>query len=400
MSLYLGLAVLIFLALLIVLLAFSRSRLASEGSRHLHAQQGFFRQRRKELAADLASGLIDQTQFDDLERELKRQLVSETEQEPDFKPGASGRGQFFALLVLIPAVAIGLYHLLGYREDLQLKAMQREIVAAQQLTPAMLTEFEAQVLRGLEKRGDSPDHLAMMASLRRQAGDFAGAAPYYQRLLALFPNDADLMAQLAQARYLANNRQLDDEMRALLRQSLSIDPAQTTALGVLGIDAFAAGDYTQAINYWQRLLPGLAPGSSEQAVIQQGLATAKERAISAGTLTGLTVDITLAAELAPPPNGVLFVVAKSADGNPMPVAALRQRVGEGSFPSRVVLTDADVIRQGKTLADFAELLISAHISRNGTAIRQPGDLAAPSANVTAGERDAIALQIDHRVGEP
>lgn len=396
-ELYLGVGILLLVALIIVLAAARKRPQAVNAQRHLAAQQSFFRQRQQELKADFNTGLIDASQLEELEQELKRQLVNETDQRPDFEGLQSKQRSLYVLLLLIPLLAILLYQLLGYQEDLALRQMQQEIVEAPQLSPELLEEFEQRLQSALAKRPDSPDHLSMMASLRRQAGDFAGAAPYYQRLLELFPNDAELMAQLAQARYLANNRQLDGDMRQLLKQALAIAPRQATALGVLGIDAFAKGDYLTAIDYWQRLLPGLAAGSSEQAVIQQGLATAKERAQAAGELSGLSVNVAVDPDLGATPDGVLFVVAKSDDGNPMPVAAVRRGVNQSSWPVSVFITDADVIRQGKTLKDFANLVITAHISLNGTAIRQHGDWIAAPQTTETGEDKALTLLINQQL---
>jgi cytochrome c-type biogenesis protein CcmH len=392
-ELYLGMAVLLVLALLIVLLAASSRPTGADASRHLLAQQGFFLQRQRELQAEYDNGQIDNTQLGELQRELKRQLVKETAQQADFSQRRSGRGGFYLLLLLMPLLAIFLYQQMGYREDLLLRDIQRQLVAADELTPKLLGEFDERLSSALEKRPDSGDHLAMMASLRRQAGDFAGAAPYYERLLALYPNDASLMAQLAQARYLSNNRQLTAESRELLKQALVIDTNQGTALGVLGIDAFANGDYLLAINYWQRMLPGLRPGSSEYTVIQQGLNAAKSRAQEAGDLAGLSVSLNLAESLPPPPGGILFIVAKSLDGNPMPVAALRLPVSD-TWPVSAVLSDADVIRPGQTLADFDELEISAHISLAGTAIRQAGDWIAMPQRLQLAKQKNINLLID------
>ena len=79
MSLYIGLGVLLILAAILVLLSL-RSREISQDDAQLHrrAQRDFYRQRQRELRSDLDSGLIDQTQFAELERDLDRQLVAES----------------------------------------------------------------------------------------------------------------------------------------------------------------------------------------------------------------------------------------------------------------------------------------------------------------------------------
>ena len=68
---------------------------------------------------------------------------------------------------------------------------------------------------------------------------------------------------------------------------------------------------------------------------------------------------------------------------------------EQKWPVTVYLTDSDVIRQGKVLADFPELVVSAQISLAGTAIRRAGDwLAEPVSLKADAEASAIALTIN------
>mgnify|MGYP003147472567 FL=1 len=222
-------------------------------------------------------------------------------------------------------------------------------------------------------------------------------------MATLFPEDADILAQLAQARYLAAQRQVDEQTQRLLDKALSINPRQATALGVVGIDAFAAERYADAVTVWQRLLSSLPGDSSEAMVIASGLNEAKKRALAAGSLSGVAVDIDLDAALSAPPQAVLFVVARASDGNPMPVAALRLPLIDGvqSLPQRLYLTDSDVIRQGQVLADFDTLQLSAHISLSGTAMRGEGDLVSSAVSLDADPRqEAVSLLIDQRLSSP
>lgn len=397
-ALYLGIALLLAIAVFFVLLAVRRHAPAdADNQLHRSAQRGFYRQRQTELAADRDAGLIEDNQYQELVRELDRQLVVESATEEPSKQRVGQRSLIVILAMALPLLAVLLYGQLGYHLDLQLRSLQREIVE-QGIDEVRWQRYQDLVADILARRPESGEHLVMMATLFRQQGDFAGALPYYQRLEALYPNDADVLAQLAQARYLLNGRQVDEQTQALLNRAFAINPQQATALGVLGIDAFAAGRYSEALTYWQSLLQVLPPNSAEAGVIAGGIAESKRLAMAAGDLQGLAVTVAVNADLGPTPAGVLFVVAKSADGSPMPVAAMRLPLSaalDQKWPVTVYLTDSDVIRQGKVLADFPELVVSAHISLAGTAIRRAGDWLAEPVDLGAdAEASSIALTIN------
>jgi len=403
-NLYLGIALLLTIALLFLYLPARRqSERPADSQLHRGAQRRFYQQRQTELNADRDAGLIDSKQYAELERELDRQLMAESATNAEGKQGRRNYWLILALGLAIPLLALFLYSQFGYRQDLQLRSLQREIVETG-MTEERWQRYQDIVADILAQRPDSGEHLVMMATLFRQQGDFAGALPYYERLETVYPDDADVLGQLAQARYLVNDRVVDEKTRQLLERALAINPQQATALGVLGINAFAAARYVEALGYWQRLLIGLSPNSAEAGVIAGGVAEAKRRAIAAGNLRGLAVTVTLSPELGDVPDGVLFVVAKSSDGTPMPVAATRLPLTGGSagpeWPLTLYLTDSDVIRQGKVLADFPELIVSAHISLAGTAIRRPGDwLAEPIQIVQSGDKSPqIELNINGTQG--
>ncbi|GAA4083927.1 c-type cytochrome biogenesis protein CcmI [Zhongshania borealis] len=395
MTLYLGIAILLGLAVVFVLLgARSSASTSADGELHRRAQRRFYLQRRSELTADRDAGLIDETQYQDLERELDRQLVSESAAKLPNAALGRRRSVILILAIALPMLALAIYGQLGHRLDIELRLLQSEIVK-EGIDDSRWQRYQDLVTKILEKRPESAEHLVMMATLFRQQGDFAGALPYYQRLEALYPQDADVLAQLAQARYLVDDRRVDATTQDLLDRALAINPQQATALGVMGINAFAAGRYGEALKYWQSLLQVLPPNSGEASVIAEGVVEAKRLAMARGEVQSIALTVALNSDLGSAPAGVLFVVAKSTDGMPMPVAALRIPLSGQEWPIALHLTDSDVIRQGKVLADFPELIVSAHISLAGTAIRQAGDWVSDPIQISnIGELAPIALHIN------
>ncbi|WP_374973502.1 c-type cytochrome biogenesis protein CcmI [Spongiibacter marinus] len=395
--LVLGVILLLALAMGLCLLAFrSRRVIGDDKAQHRQAQRDFYRQRQRELLNDREMGLISEEQMAELNAELDKQLLEENA-EFSVRAGISRGPVLWLSLLLLPALALPLYDYLGYRLDYRLLDVQQQLFAADQPSEDDLHRFEALVDDILVRRPENAELLMTMASIRRQQGNYAEAVKYYERLLDLFPQDADILAQLAQARYLSANRVIDAQTRSLLERSLAVNPQQGTALGVLGIDAFAAGDYLNAITYWQRLQMGLDPQTGEAMVIAAGLNEAKRLAIETGAIEGLQLSVDIAPALGDFPNGVLFVVVREPSGSPMPVAAVRLpvRAGTAAFPLTVYVIDSDVIRQGATLSDFDSLRVSAHISVKGVAMRSPGDWVSAAATLRGdATSQPVSLLID------
>jgi cytochrome c-type biogenesis protein CcmH len=82
---------------------------------------------------------------------------------------------------------------------------------------------------------------------------------------------------------LANNRQLAGKPTEALARALQLDPQNEKALDLAGSAAYQAGDYQKAIEYWQKLLRLLPPGSEELRTISEQIAKAKELAGGKGT---------------------------------------------------------------------------------------------------------------------
>jgi cytochrome c-type biogenesis protein CcmH len=75
----------------------------------------------------------------------------------------------------------------------------------------------------------------------------------------------------------------------------------------------------------------------------------------------------------------------------MPVAAVRRSAGE--LPLELVLDDRSSLMGTSVLSDYNTVILSAHISRTGDAIRRPGDLASESIPVDLTATGHITLMI-------
>ena len=63
---------------------------------------------------------------------------------------------------------------------------------------------------------------------------------------------------------------------AFLKQALQVNPHNVSALGLLGMAAFEQKDYRTAVDFWQRLLQVIPPGTPQAGAIAEGISRARE----------------------------------------------------------------------------------------------------------------------------
>jgi cytochrome c-type biogenesis protein CcmH len=104
-------------------------------------------------------------------------------------------------------------------------------------------------------------------------------------------------------------------------------------------------------------------------------------------------SVKLAPELASrvAPTDTLFVYARAAEGPPMPLAILRKQAGE--LPLKFSLDDSMAMSPAMKLSAFARVVVTARISKSGSATPQPGDLQGATAPI-ANSSGAVSITID------
>lgn len=340
------------------------------------ANTAVFRQRLEELQAERERGDLDADTFADLESELQRQLLAETSKADAAAQQERLPGWFLpAMLVVVVAASAGLYRSLGAWPEMAVSELQSTLAGKRRFSPEDIAELSRAIETSLRFRPDNTELRFWHAQLAVERGDYSGAVDSYRQLLDQEPNNAMLMAQLAQALFLRDNRELSGEARQLMERAIALDPRQTTALGMLGMDAFERGDYAVAVERWTALLAGLPPQSPQSRVIGEALAQAKKLALESGTLAGIAVSVSLGEGVSLPGSGVLYVFAKAAQGPGFPLAVARQPVGgEISWPQQFVLTPADAMRPDMTLDAFETVQLTARFSASGSVAPAPGDV--------------------------
>lgn len=359
------------------------------------------RARLRELDAEHANGALDDTTHAQLKLEQERRLLDETPVAA-IADSRRGRGLLLVFALLVPCGAAAFYFYHGAWADWHIQQLlarsELQIEAGEDNRPT-LEELAGALERRLQRRDDEDGRLRfMLARIDTEFGRYQDALVQYAALHTKFPKDPGIAAQYAQALYLAADRRLTPEAAAQARLALQIDPDQSTALGLLGIDAFERQDYAQALLHWRHLVRVLPAGSPNAELIQRGIDQAEQKLGPAG-LPGpkLVVAVSLAPELAAavPAGSTLFVLARAAGGSPMPLAVVKMSAGK--LPVTVTLDDSMAMAPGMNLSSAAQVEVVARISASGQPRAAPGDLEGSSAPLAPKGSQQLDLQISRKL---
>jgi cytochrome c-type biogenesis protein CcmH len=278
----------------------------------------------------------------------------------------SGPGQLLGVLGLTIGVWL-LYWQLGSWEDVQIA---EELGRIEQSEPEAVRALIKRITERAEARPTNADYALLLGEYYLSGNEPAEALRYYERLTAAGATAPEILGKAAQAEFLASNRVLSRRARAWAEQALAVDPTQAAALATLGMAAFEAADYRQAIVYWQRLRDLEAPGSPGHEMLGQVIARSRlelgesdEPVVAA---PGVVVKVSVPERQSPPEGSVIFILARPEGASAgMPIAVVRTTAVE--WPLTVRLDDGSSMA-GQRLSDFARVSIEVQISQNG----QPG----------------------------
>lgn len=372
-----------------------------------------YKERLLELQAEYHEGNVSESQFNELELELQRTLLSDVPSEAANETGgmvsevaASSHVMLgkpviiVAIVTVVFSLAVTGFYGLSVRDDQGAHwiSVQEKMgpVLDQALYGISMTDEKfdysyADFIRSLQSHLQSnQDNVGGWVLLGKayQEVDMPGVAlEAFQRAYALAPLDIEVMLGLAGTKIYLGKGKLDDESRQLIDAVLRREPNNVGGLMLKGMSSFSSGLYQEAIDAWEGLLQ-LRQGDSatEQSqkgemALQKSIALARERLESGVTLLDKPlIEIKVIVEIAPSlrsqlrSSDILFVFAKAVDGPPMPIAAVKRTVRE--FPIEVTLDDSAAMTDRMKLSNFKQVRVEARISKSGQPIAQAGDFQA------------------------
>jgi len=360
-----GLLLLTALAFLLIPVLRARKVQAEEDRTALNVT--LYQERLLDLQGQHDAGALNAEQLANGRDEAARELLADTEG-AQVRPIQRTLGSKIPLIaaLLMPLLGFGLYQHWGAIDDVE---RARTFADQPKTIEEMTARLEAAV-KNDPKSAESWYFLGRTYMAQERAGD---ASVAFERAIGVAGREPELLGQWAQALYFAGSKQWTPQLQALTDEALKGDPAEVTSLGLLGIAAYEAGQFQQAIGHWQQLVAVLPVEDPSRQAIQGGIDRAREQLgepaadVAPAASQGLTVRVVLAAELQAKvqPGDAVFIFARAVSGPPMPLAVKRLTVAD--LPAEVSLSDSDAMMPQLKISGFEQVQLVARISRSGNA---------------------------------
>lgn len=238
--------------------------------------------------------------------------------------------------------------------------------ASDQETPDLLTAIRQLEAKLAQNPNDIQGQLLYAQSMVAMK-QYEQAAAAYAKANELQPNDAAILTEWAEAIAFRNNTgSFLGQPESLLQQALAINPKHQKAMWLYGIVLHENQQYEAAEKIWTELMSMVNSTGVQDTLrqqINQARAAQNKPPLESPQLVSYAVEVEASGDL--PADAVLFVLAKSTDGMPMPIA-VQKIIGPFDFPMTVTLSDVNNLQPNRPLNGFTEVLISAHLSLTGT----------------------------------
>lgn len=422
-------------ALLFILPTLLRKGNSRTGIIREAANVSIYRDQLAELEADLRSDVLSKEQYEQSKRELQQRMLQDIpagESMTSMVMTGGNRSNIATMTVVVlamPLLAVSLYLWLGNTKGLTPQPAFEQAPMAE----AGHENFSSVLDNLIARLRDQPDDLEGWIMLGRTYAimqRFNEAKIAYERVLALSPENPELLTDYADIVAMTNDGSLLGKPVELINKALSLDPENPKALALAGTAAFEQKNFKQAAVYWEKLLVQIPPesklaqsvkgsiaeakslatgkgsamaGMQTQAPNSQNTPPAADKSVVAGagaaavatsnTLSG-TVTLSPAFAGKVSPDDTLFIFARAKEGPPMPRAISVKKVRD--LPASFLLTDGMGARPDLKISNVPQLIISARVTKSGRAMPESGDLQGFSQTVKPGDKN-INIVIDQQV---
>lgn len=374
-----------------------------------------FKDRLVELEQEKAIGNLEEDDFLQLKIELEKSLLSDVKDEENVMLATVPiQGKHWmavaAMTVVVIGCSLGFYMKLGRSDDYALYLTMKENGELEsQMVGQTAPSFEKIITMLEEKLQKDPTDLEkwfLLANSHSAMGNFNKAAQAFasaaKQMAADDPNLAAVKGSYAQMLFQAADEKVTPEVEKAMQEALALDPLESSALVLKGIQSYTAGDLKGAIVHWEKaktkasehLLASFIEPVIAQTKKQLGepIDTASDHAHAAS----IEVKLDIKAELKDKAKGedVVFIFAQQAGGR-MPLAAHRLQIKD--LPARIVLDDSKSPMPAAKLSSAEYVDITARVSFSGHPKASKGDLFAVAEKVKVGDTSVLEMVISQVV---
>ena len=380
--------------------------------------KAFFKDRIHELENESQEGLVENRQ--ELVSELQQSLLDDIPESEVKKPVHVSTGMLLPGIILIVGVSYGMYASVGGIQKVEawhdavnrLPQLSQRLLgdnsANEPLSDQDMSDLTLALRTKLHDNGDDPMGWLLLGRIAMANRDGETAEMAMKKAYDLNPVDGDIQLGYAQSLMLSGKPSASDMARQLLRNVIKKDHTNVQALSLLAFDAFEQNKFEQAIAYWSMMKKLIGPDDSRAPMLDRSIERAqarlnaddKAKAIFNGSAASATAEtsskvsteqskqqvvatISLAPNVVMPKQGDIIISVHSADGAPMPIAAVKLPLTT-PFPLTITLTDKDSMMPQRKLSSLSEMIVRARIDSDGNVMTKQGDWYGESQKVMLG----------------
>lgn len=242
--------------------------------------------------------------------------------------------------------------------------------------------------------------LILLAQAYATTGKADLVEPTLAKAVAADPSNADVFAEAAETLIATSpDRKISDTAMNYLKNAISLNPNHQRARWFMGIAQRQRGDDKGAVETWTSLLPLVDRSAGEALLLEVndarknlGMPALTDAALKPIAKESIRIAVEIPASIRQQVgnDALVFITAKSTDGNGMPLAAKRYAVAD--LPSTIFLSDSDSPMPTAKLSQVKRVVVSAKISLTGSASASESDLHSSTLEVVPGDPKVATLR--------
>lgn len=399
-----------------VILRVMRGQKTRSGEDIQNLRVALYQDNLREIEIEFQTGQVDPDQIENVKSELELSLLQESHQNSENTfagedhDAYSNKILISVVSLIIAVMSIILYFYLGSPEVIELRNIDYADIAENADNPQSLRETVPLLERHLQRNPQDANGLFFLASTYVALSEHENAVATFERLYQLTGDNPQVMMAYVDALIRVNDGSFTDLATGLIHKVLALQPDNYSARLYAGLAAEERGEYSTAIDHFNRLLPILQDNPqllqtvnvlitrNKMFLEQQGGTpqSAGTEAIQA-PLASVDLRIVLSAEVADQvmPEDTLFIYAQAVEGSPMPLAVIRRQAGE--LPLEVTIDDSMAMIPDHKLGNYETVRVQARISRTGNAEVSSGDIVGINESVEVATEEVIEIDINQIV---